>query len=160
MKKEEAPLTVAVLHYIFQPVIFKGCVQKSSLKSSTLTQSSRGLGVHKWRRKRRPWPWLSSSASLACAHSNLGCPDPRANFKIQIHKLHKYKSAIQYKYKNKNTLFNAKLVTNTPVFGVFRGTKNMTMERNGNYGRRGCDTHWWTRWPYHNDDHDRDDKSW
>ena len=71
----------------------------------------------------------------------LGLPDPRANFKIQIHKLHKYKSAIQYKYKNRNTLFNAKLVTNTPVFGVFRGTKNMTMERNGNYGRRGCDTH-------------------
>ena len=45
MKKEEAPLTVAVLHYIFQPVIFKDCVEKSSLKSSTPTQSSRGLGV-------------------------------------------------------------------------------------------------------------------
>ena len=44
MKKEEAPLTVAVLHYIFQPVIFKGCVEKSSLKSSTPTESSRGLG--------------------------------------------------------------------------------------------------------------------
>ena len=101
-------------------VIYKSCVSRPEFRNNWCWPSGRGRVVHKWRRKRRPWPWLSSSASLACAHSNLGCPDPLANFKTQINFFWKIQiqKCWKFKIKNKNTLFNTTLTEQLSQFGL------------------------------------------
>ena len=160
MKKEEAPLTVAVLHYIFQPVIFKGCVEKSSLKSSTPTQSSRGLGVLYTNEEGRGALDRDWAAQPVWP---VHIPTWVAPSRVQISK---------YKYTNYT---NTKVLSNTSskirthcstqnwsqilLCSVFSGApktwwwKEMTIM--GGMAVTHIDDH-----SHHNDDHDRDDKSW